>query len=578
MSGTIPQSFIDDIIFKTDLVELIDQHVPLKKTGSNFVCCCPFHQEKSPSFNVNQQKQFFYCFGCGTGGNAVKFVMLYLQLSFPETIEYLAQKLGIKIPDSSKNQDYSALSQLDKVLQKIQAFYRDNLYQKPEQLVQYLKSRKLNSQVINTFQLGYAPPDPYQLSKLCPSATKELLDGGMVIKQEHAQKCFARFKQRLMFPIINRKGTIIGFAGRVIDAEHKPKYLNSPETKLFHKQKELYGLYNVLQANNSQPEFILVVEGYLDVISLFQFGIPNAVATMGTATSTYHLQTLTKYTNTIIFCFDGDKAGKQAAWRALENAIPMYNQLASVKFLFLPDNYDPDTYIREFGANNFKNFINKALCLHVYFAQRIQQEFGNNGTQKIVLEVQKYLQKLENGPGKELLLTEIAKITRLDPYRLNQWLDKPLSAQALPEKKSVTPLRIAIALIIQRPELFQELSTNIITEIQALYPDKFAFLFNILRKKPQLQTASLIEYFQDNDLYEVLNKLVFLDHQIHEEKQLTTLNEIFEFLIKQSLTKQIDELLSKLKHNGLDADEKLLLQKLLTRRQIPGIHSAEKLL
>jgi DNA primase len=567
MTGTIPQSFIDELILRTDIVELIDSYVPLKKAGTNFTCCCPFHQEKTASFNVIPHKQFFYCFGCGTSGNVIKFLMQFLQITFPEAIKQLAQQLGLSLPEIQQFNELSSSSQLVNLLDKINQFYRKNLYQKPPQLIEYIKNRKLNKTVIDQFELGYAPAEWQNLTQLFPKEIPLLIEGGMIIQKENQKQYFDRFRHRLMFPLHNRQGKLIGFAGRVIDKEQKPKYMNSPETSLFHKQKELYGLYHVLN-HQKNPEFILVVEGYLDVISLFQFGLPNAVATMGTATSYYHLQTLHKYTERIIFCFDGDPAGRQAAWRALENALPMYNQLAHIDFLFLPDGHDPDSYIREFGLSEFQNLIQKSQNLHSYFAQELYQQYGKSGTQRLIQEVQKYLSKLEDGPGKELILREISQLTRLETYRIAQWLEQPQTMQNSPTLKQTTPIRLAMALIIQNPGLYKTLPEPLLKDIALQSPEPFGLIFETLQAQSHLTTASLVEYFRDTQFYEAFNKLAIFDHQIHEDKQSSTLIEIFEFLVKQSLTDEIEQLIQKLKTQGLDDEQKYRLQQLLRRRQV----------
>lgn len=567
MSGNIPQSFIDELISRVDIVELIDGYIPLKKAGSNYTCCCPFHQEKTASFNVIPHKQFFYCFGCGISGNAIKFLMQYLQLSFPEAVKSLAGHLGLSLPENTTLQETDMHTKLIGLLENINQYYRQNLYQKPYDVVEYIKKRQLNKTVIDEFQLGYAPPQWQNLLDAFPKKTSLLLETGMIIAKENTNQYFDRFRHRLMFPLLNRQGKLIGFAGRVIDAEQKPKYMNSPETTLFHKQRELYGLYQVL-SHHKNPEFILVVEGYLDVISLFQFGLPNAVATMGTATSIHHLLTLNKYTNQIIFCFDGDNAGRQAAWRALENALPFYNQLPHLAFLFLPEGHDPDSYIREHGLENFKTLIQKASPLHIYFTHALYAQHKNHGPQKIVLHLQKYLEKLEDGPGKELIIQEIGSLTRLDAYRIAQWLNKPESMKTTLPIQQSTPMRLALALLIQHPEILKQIQDILLNEVSELYPEPLGLIIKTLKENPNLTTANLVERFQQSNYYEILNKLAVFEHQIQEQQRTTSLIEIFEFLMKQALNDEIDALILKLKQVGLDEEQKQQLQALLRRRQV----------
>jgi len=570
MAGTIPQDFIDELILRTDIVELVDSYIPLKKAGTNFTCCCPFHQEKTPSFNVIPHKQFFYCFGCGVSGNAIKFLMMFLHLPFPEAVKNIADKLGVPLPTDQQTNELSLSSQLQGLLNQINNFYKKSLYQRPTIVVDYVKKRQLNKQVIEEFQLGYAPPDWQNLQKIFPQSLKLLVEAGMIIPKEQKNHYFDRFRNRLMFPLHNRQGKLIGFGGRVLDDQQKPKYMNSPETVLFHKQKELYGLYQVIH-KNPKPEFVIVVEGYMDVISLFQYGLPYAVATMGTASSHYHLQTLHKYTDNIIFCFDGDAAGRQAAWRALENALPLYNQMANIKFLLLPDAHDPDSYIRAFGSDTFKNEILKAQSLHAYFAHEICKQFAKSGTQKLILELQKYLQHLDDGPGKELIYQEIAKLTRLESYRIAQWVNQPHTIQTQQAVKTTTPMRLAMALLIQNPPLHQQINTTLIEEIQTLYPEPLGMLLKTILDFPEIKTASLVEHFRDHYYFEAFNKLAVFEHQIQEDQQASSLSQIIEFLIKQSMTDAIDELMQRLKKEGLGDEDKIRLQELLQKRQIQKI-------
>lgn len=567
MSGNIPQAFIDELISRVDVVELIDGYIPLKKAGSNYTCCCPFHQEKTASFNVIPHKQFFYCFGCGISGNAIKFLMQFLQISFPDAVKNLAAHLGLSLPENTVFQETDIHAKLYRLLEQIKDYYRQNLYQKPNEIIEYLKKRKLNKIVIDEFQLGYAPSNWQNLLDAFPQKTPLLLETGMIIAKEKSRQYYDRFRHRLMFPLHNRQGKLIGFAGRVIDASQKPKYMNSPETQLFHKQKELYGLYQVLSHQKS-PEFILVVEGYLDVISLFQFGLPCAVATMGTATSVHHLQTLNKYTNQIIFCFDGDKAGKQAAWRALENALPFYNQLPHLAFLFLPDNQDPDSYIREYGVEAFKNLIKQSQPLHQYFAYHIYLQHKKHGAQKIVSQLQKHLEKLEDGPGKEMIIQEMARLTRLEAYRIAQWIKKPDSLKPNMPKQQRTPIRLALALMIQHPQSLQKVPNSLLNDVTQRYPEPLGAVIQTLIENPTLMTANLVEHFQNTAFYEVVNQLAVFEHQIQEEQYIGTLIQIFEFLVKQSLNDEIEELILKLKQEGLDDKEKKRLQTLLQNRQV----------
>lgn len=563
MAGTIPQNFIDELLQVVDIVELIDGYVPLKKTGTSYSCCCPFHSEKTPSFHVIPQKQFFYCFGCGISGNAIKFLMQHAGMPFPDAIQLLADQVGLTVPVHANTQHQNNLS-LQDLLEQINQYYRKSLYQKPPEVIQYIKSRGLTQTIIDEFSLGYSSDEWHGLEQKFPKHLQALLESGMIIQKEDQRKYYDRFRQRLMFPLYNRHGKLIGFAGRVIDKDQKPKYMNSPETPLFHKQRELYGLSHVLQHHKS-PEFILVVEGYLDVISLFQYGIPNAVATMGTATSHFHLQMLQKYTSDIVFCFDGDAAGQQAGLRALENCLPLYNEGSKIRFLFLPEQHDPDSFIRAFGADAMRDEIRKAQPLHQFFTKHLSQQYGKMGSQKLIQEAKKSLSKCTEGPGTELIIEDIARLTRLDPYRVRLWLksDEPVQLAPTVPKKIATPLRLATALVLQQPELCAKLPQN---SLSMELPEPLNLILETLKQHPNVNTASLVEYFRDTPFYESLNKLAVFPHQILEEQQLSTLIEIFGFLQRQNLNETIENLLNKLKEQGLSPEEKSRLQNLLQQR------------
>lgn len=566
MTGIIPQQFIDDLLTNIDIVEFIDGFVPLKKTGTSYSCCCPFHQEKTPSFHVVPHKQFFHCFGCGISGNAIKFVMQYSHLSFPEAIEYLASHTGMPLPETSHLAKQVSQYSLQSLLEQINKIYQSELAKKPKVLTDYLQQRDLTPSVIQQFGLGYAPDDWRFLIHQFTKNTQDLEEAGMIIpKEQPSKQYYDRFRHRLMFPLQNRQGKYIGFAGRIIDDNHKPKYMNSPETSLFHKQKELYGLYQVLQ-QHEHPEYIIVVEGYLDVIALFQYGIPYAVATMGTATSAYHLQMLNKYTNKIIFCFDGDQAGLQAAWRALETCLPYYNDLSSILFLFLPEEHDPDSFVRAHGKEGLIKAIQTAQPLPQYLSKQLYLKHGKQSPQKWLQETQKMLQVLEDGPGKEVIIDTLSRTTRLDPYRLKQLLQQPNASTSIitSPNHSSTPLHLAMTLIIQNPELVKTIPKEYIASKQ--YPEPLQTILNELQSTPALSSLLLLERFRETDFFDILNKINISSTPIPEEKQANTLIEIFEFLNKQELNQQIDLLLSKLKEQGLDVEEKKRLQHLLQKK------------
>ena len=365
----IPQSFLQELLARADVVEIVGRYVPLKKGGANYMGLCPFHGEKSPSFSVSPTKQFFHCFGCGKNGNAIGFLMEHAGMSFPEAVKDLAQQYGMQVPDDETSpQDRARAAEqkqrqatLNEVLEKAGAAYRKHLKASPR-AVGYLKGRGLSGQIAREFGLGYAPEGWRTLASVFPQYDDPLLaESGLVIVNDDEDKRYDRFRDRIMFPIRNVKGECIGFGGRVI-GDGTPKYLNSPETPVFSKGRELYGLF---EARNALREhgYVLVTEGYMDVVALAQLGFPNAVATLGTACTPDHVQKLFRFTDAVVFSFDGDEAGRRAARKALEVALPFATDVRSVKFLFLPSEHDPDSYIREFGRDAFSRFVSEATPL-----------------------------------------------------------------------------------------------------------------------------------------------------------------------------------------------------------------------
>lgn len=370
MSGMIPQSFIDDLLDRIDIVDTVDSRVKLRKTGKNYSACCPFHDEKTPSFTVSPEKQFYYCFGCGASGNALGFVMDYERLSFPEAIESLARVAGLTVPREVQTEAQVKREQERKsiysLLEKADEFYQQQLRHHPSKhmAVNYLKGRGLDGKTAKDYGVGFAAPGWDNLLKALAQNDEDkhlLIEGGMLIHHEQDKKLYDRFRHRIMFPIRDTRGRVIGFGGRVL-GDDKPKYLNSPETPVFHKGQELYGLYEARLAYRDLPR-LLVVEGYMDVVSLAQFGIRYGVATLGTACGEDHLDKAFKYTNEVVFCFDGDKAGRAAANRALEASLSTMADGRIVKFLFLPEGEDPDTLVRKIGPDKFENMISMAVPL-----------------------------------------------------------------------------------------------------------------------------------------------------------------------------------------------------------------------
>ena len=368
----IPRSFIQDLLARVDIVDVIERYLPLKKGGINYFACCPFHGEKTPSFSISPSKQFYHCFGCGVHGNAIGFLMEYSGLSFVEAVRDLAQQVGMEVPqeqaDPSQTQRTGEHEALLAAMDKATQFYRDQLKASP-QAIAYLKRRGLTGEVAARFGIGFAPAGWQALEAVFPNyQDKTLLDAGLVIVNEQGRR-YDRFRERIMFPIQDRRGRVIAFGGRVLDSG-EPKYLNSPETPLFEKGRELYGIRQAMQSIRDDG-FALAVEGYMDVVALAQFGICNAVATLGTATTPHHIQSLLRYADRLVFCFDGDKAGRKAARRALENSLEALRDDATLAFLFLPEEHDPDSFVRAHGPDALRTSARNAMPLATFLMNEL---------------------------------------------------------------------------------------------------------------------------------------------------------------------------------------------------------------
>ncbi len=425
MAGLIPSRFIDELLSRVDILDVIEPRVKLRKTGKNYSGLCPFHQEKTPSFSVQPEKQFYYCFGCGAGGNALGFLMNFDNVDFVEAVERLAKSVGVEVPREDGGYQKQTSARYDSllgILQEVAAFYQLQLRQHSgrQRAVDYLKKRGLSGEVARDFALGYAPAGWDNVLKQIagddPKRRQLLLEGGLLIENPENQRnpLYDRFRDRIMYPIRDSKGRVIGFGGRVLGDE-KPKYLNSPETPVFHKGEELYGLYEARKKLRS-PQRFLIVEGYMDVIALAQNDIYNAVATLGTATSAAHLKTLFKLVPEIVFCFDGDNAGREAAWRALQQALPLMEDGRSARFLFLPEGQDPDSQVRSIGATAFTASLGAALGLADFFFDTLAARCNPTtleGKAQLAKLAQPFLEKLPKGVYKQLMFDQLSRLTGL---------------------------------------------------------------------------------------------------------------------------------------------------------------------
>lgn len=439
MAGLIPQSFIDDLLNRSDIVEVVGSRIQLKKTGKNYSALCPFHKEKTPSFSVSPDKQFYYCFGCGAGGNALGFVMDHDQLDFPQAVEELAKRAGMEVPREDSGRKHKPRQPVDPPLYPLLAaaadYYRQALKSHPTRkaAVEYLKGRGLSGVIARDFGLGFAPPGWDNLMKHLGGDAlqqKALIDAGLLIENAENGKRYDRFRDRVMFPIRDSRGRVIAFGGRVL-GDDKPKYLNSPETPVFHKGQELYGLYEARQANRDLDE-IMVVEGYMDVIALAQQGLRNAVATLGTATSEEHLKRLFRIVPSVLFCFDGDAAGRKAAWRALEATLPNLQDGRRARFLFLPDGEDPDTLVRAEGTDAFRARIQQhSQPLADYFFQQLSEEADPRsleGKAHLATLAAPLIEKIPGNNLRALMRQRLAEITGLNGEALQHMAAAPVSA------------------------------------------------------------------------------------------------------------------------------------------------------
>ncbi|MBC3410961.1 DNA primase [Pseudomonas sp. SWRI107] len=444
MAGLIPQSFIDDLLNRTDIVDVVSSRIQLKKAGKNHSACCPFHKEKTPSFTVSPDKQFYYCFGCGAGGNALGFIMDHDNLDFPQAVEELARAAGMEVPREEGRRGQKPRQPVDSplypLLEAATEFYRQALRNHPTRkaAVEYLKGRGLSGEIARDFSLGFAPPGWDNLLKHLGADTlqqKVMIDAGLLIENAESGKRYDRFRDRVMFPIRDSRGRVIAFGGRVL-GDDKPKYLNSPETPVFHKGQELYGLYEARKHNRNLDE-IIVVEGYMDVIALAQQGLRNAVATLGTATSEEHLKRLFRVVPSVLFCFDGDQAGRKAAWRALESTLSSLQDGRRARFLFLPEGEDPDSLVRAEGTDAFRARINQhAQPLADYFFEQLSNEADPRSLEGKAHMATLAAPLIEQVPGanlRQLMRNRLREITGLDPQQMEQLAQSPPASSTTPD-------------------------------------------------------------------------------------------------------------------------------------------------
>jgi DNA primase len=500
----IPKNFIQDLLNRLDIVDVVERYVPLKKAGANFVACCPFHNEKSPSFTVSQTKQFYHCFGCGAHGTAIGFVMEHAGFGYVDAIEELARSVGLEVPHERQaaGAAYPKVApDLYEVMQTATRYYREQL-KLSQRAIDYLKQRGLSGEIAAKFGIGYAPDGWQNLAAAFPDYQDDTLnETGLVVTGDEGKR-YDRFRDRIMFPIINVRGQVIGFGGRVLD-KGEPKYLNSPETPLFEKGRELYGLFQAQKAIRAEQR-VLVVEGYMDVVALAQHGVEYAVATLGTATTQYHVQKLLRLTEHIAFCFDGDKAGQRAAWRALENALPYLQDGKRISFLFLPAEHDPDSFIREFGKDAFEQRMQEAMPLSAYLLREISAELDlrtQEGRNQLLQRAKPLLTAIIAPATALLLRKEVAALSGVSQAELEALYDiKPVARgpRISFQKTGRTPPsahRLLLQCLIAQPDLGQQMPSE--WHDQGADADAVLAVLMVLRETDfTLNSPTLTQLFQ----------------------------------------------------------------------------------
>jgi len=568
MANHIPREFIQLLLSRIDLVDLIDGRVPLrKKSSNNYFACCPFHTEKSASFSVSQNKQFYYCFGCGAHGNAIDFLMQYDRLEFPEAVETLARQAGLEIPRETRTFERTPVTNhLYDLLEEAAKLYQQQLKQSPR-AIDYLKKRGLSGEIAKEFGLGFAPPGWDHLLQTLghtPQLKEQLFDTGMLIKKDDGGY-YDRFRERIMFPIRDRRGRIIGFGGRILDTG-EPKYLNSPETPIFQKGHELYGLYHAQQLHR-QLDRVLIVEGYMDVIALFQHGVTYAVATLGTATTATHLQRLFRHTAEIVFCFDGDPAGRTAAWRALLVTLPLMHDDIQIRFMFLPEGEDPDSLIRQEGRQGFENRIQDATMLSHFFFQSLAAQANLtslDGRARFIKLATEHINQLPAGIFRQMMLDELAKRARVDIKRLKTNQTAPTKTILSLKLKARLPstLRLAITLLAQQPAL-AKLIHQPLPQIDLRGFALLQEMVEILKQHPELTTGGLLECWREREEGKSLAKLAQIEHMIPEEGIQSEFLGAIQRLHKLGHEQAIERLIAKASQADLSCEEKQQLDELI---------------
>ncbi|MBT8084700.1 MAG: DNA primase [Woeseia sp.] len=587
MSGRIPQHFIDDLIARADIVEVMGRHIQLKKAGREFKACCPFHDEKTPSFTVSPQKGFYHCFGCGAHGTALGFLMEYEHLSFVEAVEALAGLMGLEVPREEGHRPARRFDELYELLARVdrhyQAVLRDN-----SAAVEYLKNRGIDGATAKRFGVGFAPSgwsnllDKFGKS---PEEIDRLLACGLIIRKDNGQH-YDRFRDRIMFPIRDSRGRVIGFGGRVTNNE-EPKYLNSPETALFHKGRELYGLYEARQAIR-HIEKLVVVEGYMDVIGLARHGIDFGVATLGTATTEEHLNRLFRLTDDVYFCFDGDRAGRQAAWRALETALTHMREGRQIRFVFLPEGEDPDSFVQSQGTRQFEAALDGGMPLSDFMLDELASEVDPNsvdGRARLAESAKPLIGKIPEGFYRELLLSKLAETVGLSTAKIEALIrpianDSSAAGVAIPRGKrrsqhattgGPSVVRRAISLLLHAPESAMKLDATELAGISRPGVTLLHDLIETVQEEPDISTAGLLERFRQREDGRHLGKLASTEIPLSEDfDPAAELSACMQQLRQAAGRERIEFLIEKERLGALTEDQKEELRGYRRHAENPG--------
>jgi DNA primase len=576
MRGRIPDKFIDELLARVDIVDVIQERVPLKKAGRDWSARCPFHDERSPSFTVSPAKQFYHCFGCGAHGSAIGFLMNYDRLEFPDAVEELASRAGLKVPyEGGREAPREDTTDLYAILDAAASFYRRQLAANDAARA-YFADRGLDDSTIAKFNLGYAPDQWDAIKNALGTSVQRIAlmeKAGMLTSGERGSK-YDRFRHRVMFPILDRRGRTIAFGGRVLVKEDTPKYLNSPETPLFHKGRELFGLWQVREAHQKIPRLV-VVEGYMDAISLHQFGVPQAVATLGTATTRDHAEILFRQCADVYFCFDGDRAGRQAAWRAVESVLPRMRDGRQALFLFLPDGEDPDSLIRKEGSAGFEARLASATPLSEFFFAEIGKDVNLSsldGKARLAERARPMLAQIPDGAFRDLMLAELDRLTGVHVQIAAPEDAGATQRPARPQQRSL--VRSAVALLVQSPTLAAAIEPPwTFAELRQPGIPLLVELIALCRDRPDITTGTLIEHFADRDEARALQKLAVMEFPGGAEEARVEFLGALHQLERQTQLQRLSEIEAKSSEQGFDALtdlEKRELRELHGLKRPPG--------